>query len=226
MSAPTYTPILRWKQAERLALRDLSPLDADGVLPLVEVVPKFIADGNLAKLPRQMDNSWAGRRLLLDGAPPEFRNSDQALAVFGEIARSYAEMSVEVVPVITPRDGRPTIDCALAVSAQFGHGACIRAAAEDIHLVPALVSQMGIQPQDIDLVVDFGIAGDEATSRYRAALDLLPMPVLWRNVIFAGGAFPPESDGLRRGPTRHSKARPESVGVRCAGGHGSSSELR
>jgi hypothetical protein len=67
MRAPAYTPILRWKQAERLALRDIDSSDADVMLPLVEVVPKYVAGGNLTKLPKQMENSWPSGSFLASG---------------------------------------------------------------------------------------------------------------------------------------------------------------
>lgn len=199
MLAPAYAPILRWKQAERLSLRDIDSSDADVMLPLVEVVPKFITDGNLTKLPKQMENSWPGRRLLLDGAPPEFRESDQAVLVFGEVARSVGELSVEVVPVMSPRDNRSTVDAAMELSTQYGYGGCIRARADDLHLVPEFVSGLSMRHHDIDLVVDFGVVGGQAASRYRSALGSLPSPDLWRNVIFAGGAFPPDLTGFSVG---------------------------
>jgi hypothetical protein len=39
--SPHYVPVLRWKQAERLALSYLDDVDKDGMTPLVELPPRY-----------------------------------------------------------------------------------------------------------------------------------------------------------------------------------------
>jgi hypothetical protein len=192
MANPTYVPLLRWKQAERLALRDLSPVDADTILPLAEVVPKFIADGNLVKLPDQLNDAWGARQILLDGAPPEFRDTDQAATVFAAIASHAGSISVGVTPVVTPRDHAATISGAASVVAAFRNGVALRAHPTELGSVVDFAARLGLPPREIDLVVDFGIVGSQSSARYSRALALLPIPAEWRRVIFLGGAFPPD----------------------------------
>ena len=48
-----YVPILRWKEAERLALRDLGEDTRDRITPLVQLVPESIATGKRIRTARE-----------------------------------------------------------------------------------------------------------------------------------------------------------------------------
>ena len=49
-----YVPVLRWKPAERAALREMDPADKDALTPLLELLPDYLG-GNSASA-----NSSAG----------------------------------------------------------------------------------------------------------------------------------------------------------------------
>lgn len=45
-----YVPVLRWKQAERIAIRELYPQDKNVITPLIEFVPKDFAPDRIKKI--------------------------------------------------------------------------------------------------------------------------------------------------------------------------------
>src|SRR5208337_3351529 len=103
-----YVPILRWKEAERLALRDLGDDVRDRITPLVQLVPESIAVGKrtataghaLLKVAGDMRECWGTRPLLVD-----FWRIDQRLRINGSmhplayLTRNARASLVSMVPV-------------------------------------------------------------------------------------------------------------------------------
>jgi len=52
-----YVPILRWKQAERFALRDLDPSDRERITPLIELTPASFKDRKRGELRLKRDEA-------------------------------------------------------------------------------------------------------------------------------------------------------------------------
>jgi hypothetical protein len=192
----TYAPLLRWKQAERLSLRDLFPEDADRVLPLVEIVPGAVNDGKLLKLPQQISDSWRGRRMVVDGSPRGSATREQARTVYLNLASRGLETSV--TPVVVPGDNDSLLAAAAALSKGSDGGLAVRVSPSKLHVIPRFLQRMGSHPAAIDLIVDFDVV-QSVDQRYAAAFEKLPEPDLWRTLVFLGGAFPKDLSQLAVG---------------------------
>ena len=116
MGQLAYAPLLRWKQAERLSLRDLYPEDAERILPVVEVVPSAVDKDKLSRMPQQLSDSWPGRRMVVDGSPHALRGSGQATRVYLYLAGHTSALDTEIVPAILPQDDDTTLAAAAALS--------------------------------------------------------------------------------------------------------------
>lgn len=78
-------------------MRDLYPNDADRILPIAEVVPFAVQNDKLSKLPRQLQDAWAGRRMIVDGSSPELRNTNQARDVYSTLTQQASNIRVHRV---------------------------------------------------------------------------------------------------------------------------------
>ena len=215
MNHQSYMPLLRWKQSEWLALGGLQAKDADLILPLVEIVPKMVDEGKLPNAWKQINRAWGGRRIVVDGAPPVARTTDQTETVYAMLETEAPSIGAEVVPVIAPGQTPGAMSAARAVAAAFGAGVALRVRPEELGSVDALMLQIGLSHLDVDLIIDFGaVVADDA--RYLAVQRHLPRAMDWRTVVFLGGSFPKYLTGLIVGehllPRREGSARP-------AGGH-------
>jgi hypothetical protein len=190
-----YAPLLRWKQAERLAMGDISPEDAEGLLPIVEVVPQSMSEKNLSAMPLQFQNAWSGRRMIVDGSPRELRHTDQARILYSSLAARAAGLTVDIVPVLQPTDTQAVVQAATSLSHRFGGSIALRLQVGDLLRVSELVRHFGLRTQNSDLIVDFGIV-TQADPRYSEALKSLPLAGEWRTVVFLGGAFPKYLTGM------------------------------
>jgi hypothetical protein len=198
-----YVPLLRWKQAERLSLRDLFQQDdARTVLPLVEIVPSAVDDGKLLKLPQRLGNSWGGRRMLLDGSPRGLSSRVQAGTVYTHLAGHVP--CLRVTPVVVPGDDDAAVASAIGLSQRSESGLALRVSPDQLHLVPGLLQRLGGHLEMLDLIVDFA-AVQCVDPRYSAVLGEIPEADLGRTVIFLGGAFPKDLSDLEVG--QHTLAR-------------------
>ena len=144
MEQLSYAPLLRWKQAERLSLRDLYSDDADRILPVVEVVPKMVDGEKLTKLPQQLNDAWRGRRMVVDGSPPSVPRHRQAGTVYSHLADQALLLDVGLAPVIVPQDDESTLAAAARLSRASQGRLALRVSSNEVHLIPGLcVGSMG-----------------------------------------------------------------------------------
>ena len=68
-----YVPVLRWKQAERLALSYLDDVDKEGMTPLVELPPRYFDDvavqdfdATVVEIAADLTTSWGRRPVFVD----------------------------------------------------------------------------------------------------------------------------------------------------------------
>lgn len=198
MGQLTYAPLLRWKQAERLSLRDLYPGDADGILPVVEVVPRIVDSGNLTKLPQQLNDAWRGRHMVVDGSPPAVPRHWQAETVYSRLSDQALLLDVGIAPVVVPQDDESTLAAATRLSRASQGRLALRVSSNEAHLIPGLLRRINRKPESTDLIVDFGMVG-RPDGRYTAVAGTLPLFDQWGSVIFLGGAFPRDLSELEVG---------------------------
>lgn len=153
-----YVPILRWKQAERHALRDLEDDVRNRITPLVQLLPESIAIGKktpsishaFRKVAKEMRECWGTRPLLVD-----LRHIDPALCIGTEHALAYLARQaqancVSVVPVTALHRGDAYQRAVRQVVADNVGGICLRVQRNDLansslrHEVLNLLRQLGV----------------------------------------------------------------------------------
>lgn len=215
-----YVPILRWKEAERLALRDLHEEVRNRITPLVQLVPESIAVGKrrptvsqmLQKVAADMRQCWGTRRIFVD-----LRYIDQDLRISSRthpmsyLGDECRRNSVSIVPV-TGLDRPSAYQAAVAeAAARDTNGLCLRLLEGDLltrnlrQLVSRLLGSLGLGPNHVDLVVDL-----ESYSASSPAADeisgVIPHLSSWRSFTVASGAFPRDLTQFKT-VGRHSLAR-------------------
>jgi hypothetical protein len=201
-----YVPVLRWKQAERLALRDLGDDARIRITPLVQLVPESIATGKrtatvahaLRKIARDMRECWGTSLLLVDlwRIDPRLRinASTHPLTYLAENARSNL---VSMVPVTGLRRDAAYQSAVREAVAEDRRGACLRLFRHDLGNpdlqsdVRRLLIQIQLEPHQVDLVVDMECYGGSCP-HFDSLSSLLPEIRQWRSLVVASGAFPPD----------------------------------
>ncbi|MDP9025296.1 MAG: beta family protein [Candidatus Eremiobacteraeota bacterium] len=216
-----YIPALRTKQGEFKAIRELEAADRELLTPLWDVQemaepiddePTFI-DDHLKKIPKQLAFAWPNKPAFIDleAIPPDLRMRDGAHPLDWLLGESTDKGAV-LVPV-TGLDRDAEYDAAaLRHHARYGTGIAIRVTAERITNGPeiaALVAELGLPPNDLDLIVDLELADSTTLGVIGAflplALNALSAIRNWRTFTLLGGSFPERITGT--GIIRHD--RPE-----------------
>jgi hypothetical protein len=163
-----YVPVLRWKQAEWLALRNLTAGDRVRMTPLIEITPRSVAprkrrpsaDQMLEKNVADIQDNWGQAPVFVDlwhltSLPP----LASGLPPLGFLAQEARARDVHLIPVTgLNRDG--TFQSVLAsVVASDRKGACFRLLRSDLqrstlrHDLDALLSRLRLQKDEVDLLV-------------------------------------------------------------------------
>lgn len=208
-----YVPILRWKEAERLALRDLENTVKSRVTPLVQLTPESIAlrvrirthSQALQKVAGDIAQYWGARLLLVD-----LRLVDPALRIGGRthplayLAQQARTNSVRMVPVTGLHRDRAYQIATTEIVDEDGRGACIRLFRNDLQSsalhgqMSALLGELGLEPSQVDLLVDLQCCNGTCPS-IREVESRLPALLSWRTFTLASGAFPRDLTGLSVG---------------------------
>ncbi len=201
-----YVPILRWKRAERDALRFLTEDVRASLTPLIEVTPKSFAardDGStptvseaLSKVAHELLSHWGWRPAFIDlmHLSDDLRTEDDrpALVYLSSEAR---RRGAPVIPVTDLGRSRVFQEAVKLVSAGGSPRVCIRLFQRDLARptletdVGALLTNLGVERAQTDLVVDAQFIGDTIPD-WNRALRKVPTLEEWRTITLAAGAFP------------------------------------
>lgn len=210
-----YVPILRWKQAERLALRELDAETRAGMTPLVEVNPRALAaeetwdpavvDKRCSRIAAEIRADWGDGRIFLDLGlvAPEVRAAGGAhpLAVIFQEGRGLFPSFIPVTGLNSSEAYREAVRSVLDAD---GLGLCLRLKAAELCKpelaaeVNHLLARLGVDHEVVDVLVDYGVAGDPPPS-FAAACESLPGLRRWRTFTVASGAFPEDLTGMSVG---------------------------
>ena len=201
-----YVPILRWKEAERLALRNLGEDIRGRITPLVQLVPESIAVGKrtptashaLLKITSDMRDCWGKRTLWVD-----LLRIDSRLRINGSVhplaylAKNARANLISMVPVTgLHRDAAYQAAVKEAV-AEDKRGACLRLFRGDLgnaslrSETQRLLKQLQLDPCHVDLVIDME-CHDGNYPDFDRLSSSAPNIREWRSFGVASGAFPPD----------------------------------
>lgn len=209
MTTPHYVPILKGRQGELDALREVQLRTRQAMTPLLEVAPKDETEdpATVLKICEQTVDKLRHRYLhpiMLDGGlfdlDAEIHGGRGVLAVLADAARAAGLVAQPVVRLGDPSRALLEARKAMAVD---GRGMTLRLGGEDLDEEPdelddlfdALLDQAGADRADVDLVLDVGPVDGDAAVRGAARMLTslirdLPSIAAWRSLTVAAGAFP------------------------------------
>jgi hypothetical protein len=213
-----YVPILKFKTAERTALKNIPDALRPRFTPLFEV--DCISDGDdseaspellmkyLEKIPKQIADSWGSRPFYMD----LWQFDDSIQTDTGEhpiawLLRKCKEKKLQAIPV-TGIERSGIYQEAIARSMQYATDVCIRLEISDISVkhvgVPsALAERLGVRQDHAHLLLDCEIIDESRYSVTKFAVDSLPVIVpninSWASFIIAGSAFPESMGSVQKG---------------------------
>lgn len=214
MASLEYFPILKAKQGELRALAEWPATDTR-ISPVLEIVPwerEDDTDDDSAEIKKAVDRvlkAWHNKsgRLFVDAAAcePDIEGWDpnNRRPVLGQIIRALRLENAQAFPVIRASSATNYLQ-ALAVPFRMAQvdQAAVRITAEDLDdtitplrdLVARAVKAADLDPERVDVIMDFGAISDEAAGTLAARLARFVLPQLddgpWRSLAVAGGAFP------------------------------------
>ena len=195
-----YVPILRWKQAEWQALRDLEPQVKRQVTPLIEFLPtKFNIPDDQA-LNKHIIKALKTLRDIWSGHGPIFVDyhlcPTRGAQVLNSMYRSSLNMGLELIPV-TGLNRAHNYQRELAdIVAQHQSKICIRINLENLSSgdfeasLQSLLTLIDISPQSCHLVIDCGLLEDSGGFPFDAILSKIPHIQDWLSCTIVGGNFP------------------------------------
>ena len=215
-----YVPILRWKQAERFALRNLHENDCERITPLIELTPTIFKprqnhdEGPRSLDPAQVLERQAKKLLEACGYTPFFldlrhvtvevprtRGKIQALEYLAEIGRDYKLALVPVTGLSRTKEYRSTV---ARVVKNDGRGICLRITPTEVlhagvtNTISDFLKSLSLEAESVHLLVDYE-ANDPAEPDPQALLARIPHLNKWQTLSVASGAFPPDLQGFQPG---------------------------
>jgi len=208
---PRYVPVLLTKQAECLALHDVSWAAKQRITPLFVVTPvawSYDLDGpassvvdHVAQLPSRLASAWSGGRAYVD---TQFVGDEQQMddgePVLSWLVEQCDELGLTLVPVTGPHRPRSHEAVVADVARLDARGLCLRLSQDEwpTRTGPVefrrMLGRLATDPLHIDLVLDLGdvSSADEETisSAVIYELAVLPFPDAWRSITVVGSSIP------------------------------------
>jgi Beta protein len=215
-----YVPILRWKQAERLALRYLREDDRKRITPLIELTPVTFKSGKTAEQgakpldPAHVIQQETKKLLEACGNFPFFldlrhvaveisrsHGRVHALEYLAEIGRSYKLAVVPVTGLFRSQEYQLAV---AAVVKSDKRGICLRLTPAEIleagfsQGIRTFLKSLRLNEDSVHLLVDYE-ASDPAEPSVQSVLASVPDLNKWQTLSVASGAFPPDLQGFQPG---------------------------
>lgn len=207
-----YVPILKGKQGEYGALRELSTTARARLTPLIEIppipwdfdsdAPAKSVDDHLSNVAGKIENSWGVDRpvfidLLFIGTA-QMAGGEHPLNFVFETARARG---VQAIPITGVDRDQPYQDATRDIIHDDQRGAGIRLQASDFEDVSDLAAALDdlleffhLPHSQVDLILDFQSVLPNQTQTIhmavRTVLASLPSIAEWRTLTFAASAFP------------------------------------
>ena len=195
---PVYVPALKWRQGEKLALKNLSDRLKGSIIPLIELVND--EGDNPEDLSKDLSACW-NRTAYLD---VHHRPQHFARTALNNVAEY--NKNIDIIPVVRLDSPQIVIEGVKNVAGMYDNGFALRIIAnqgidfsllsEDVRL---MLERLAGSRSKVDLMVDFGYLEGKIQT-YRATLENIADSISfndWRRVIVVAGNFPPSLQGFR-----------------------------
>jgi len=218
-----YVPILRCKQAERYALKNLHDDDRARITPLIELTPTIFKSRRTAKQePQMLDpaqvlekeakkllETCRNRPFFLDlrhvtAEVARTRGKIHALEYLAELGRDY---KLAIVPVTGLLRSDKYQSSVREAHKRDGRGICLRITPSEVlqdgftAAISDLLKSFNIDAKGVHLLLDYE-AGDLDQPDPEAILAEIPNLNQWQTFSLASGAFPPDLQGFQLGSSK------------------------
>lgn len=212
-----YSPVLRWKRAEELALLNLRDAERARILPIMRLGAYDIEAYSIKKdvslelaFPaiverriKQLEIAWGDLPLLLDNTNLGMLNSTigqaQMLSIILDAGRDNGLKMVPVTTLIEDQIFQEHLAANLAIDRR---GVAIRISINQIFTVNFatvlnfFIDSLGIAKDQIDLILDYGDMQEfNGQPSLETAISMIHSIDQWRSLVFIGGSFPPDLSG-------------------------------
>jgi Beta protein len=201
-----YVPVLRWKGAERGALRDVSASDRTSVTPLIELLPGHMRPRRKKHGPVTSDDFWVVVEQLVDAWGPlplfldvsraqntPYRGSRDCAAI--KLFSALGAAGLHIIPTASLNQPTSFQETVAAVAKIDNRGAAMRIPITQLgdaqlgETLRQLVERLETSPEAIDLIVEYGLINSSApTLSY--VCHRVPMLKRWRTFTVLAGSFP------------------------------------
>lgn len=180
---PIYIPILKWKQGEQGALKELSAIVKNSIIPLIQITPDF----NESKLVSTI-KFWEDTPLYFDVLPECYEEDDK---IYFRILEKFNPDYT--IPVLSLNDD---IDVIRKANSLSNLGFALRIVSSDTEYVENVLKQIiqNFNPGSIDLILDIKHINQENYNEKYIVLKSILSDISsindYRNVILATSSFP------------------------------------
>ena len=217
-----YVPILRWKRAEKNALKDVADKECSlvekrkitrNMIPLIEFImqPKVketLQESRLkfsSDLPKRLEEIagfWGKRSLFLDVQLIYYEDREKALE---QILKFSKERNLSFIPVLNlmpDSDQSKLKSIVLKYAEDTGKGFCLRMIASGFSnsmgetIKRFLKNKASVEK--IDLLIDFKTIDGTDYRQIENQIKEIPYLNKWRSFIVASGAFPKDLSGFEK----------------------------
>ena len=224
MTPKSYVPVLRWKDAEMVALGWLRDEARQHIMPMVEITPKrfqalrtgpkkgLVPNPSevLVEHAKEFLEHWGNRPFFLDLQHIDSRinlpNGQHPLAYLAAYTRSYRLGAIPTTGVGRSNEYQSAVSDLCRLDSR---GACIRVSPDEVTIrgfkarLTRLLRALNLQKGEVDLFIDYGVF-DSQSLPLRNLLGVIPELADWRSLIVCSGAFPPDlmdyQPGIRQIP--------------------------
>lgn len=209
-----YVPILRWKRAEWIALRELRSNDKILITPLFELVPKDfkkIAAGNNLLLPQILEQkvseiaqNWGSSPFFLDllHLNPNFETPDGKHPI-EKIAAAARSRKLSLIPVTGLNRTKKYNSAIAEIANADGVGICYRIFLSEMKNasfetdLDVSLARLELKPEQVDLILDLQLVGEEIFDINKLG-KRIPKLEYWRSFTVASGSFPKDLSALEK----------------------------
>ena len=200
-----YVPILRWKRAEWVALRNLSPQVRNQLTPLLEFIPIKLNISDDSKLEENIVNTCEDINKCL-GNMSAFIDLHlcpaRGVKVLTTMSSLVKRMNLNLIPVVHLKQNQNWRGAVANFIKSHGVSVCVRLNLEDVerptlgHILQQLFSDLGVTAKSVNLIIDCGVIGRQNQPVLENILSRISHVREWLTLTVISGAFPPDLMGL------------------------------
>ena len=220
LAANDYTPSLRWRQGEYQALFFMSEQLKDLICPLITIppvefdfelgIPKKSPHEHIHPFAKRLNAKWGERPCWVD-LHSTLREAlmDDGRGTYEHIFQELRAFNAHAVPVVSLDMTTAIRTNIRAIVAEDQRGVALRLRLIDLMdpatpiAVPVIISEMGLTPAEVDLIIDLEAPNYEPIDVFQLALSVqinaLGDLYRFRNYTLIGTGFPESMAGIPKG---------------------------